>query len=156
MSGSLTRLDFHKAMDDTWRTPESFMNVAGTSTANEFAIEKVPARRHRQSLKTGYSMRESVNLITCNHLFFSERNSDIVLPSEQITYVHYFSNQQRRLQHLLEESAKIKKSELEAFVFEGERICYVNSLWKSLLSSKSSTARQRQTTTLFSSATSKQ
>ncbi|KAI6184934.1 Protein SZT2 [Aphelenchoides bicaudatus] len=133
IGGSLTRLDYHAALDDVWNCSnrDAYLfhhrNSNGSADANgstnEFAIEKVPPRRHR--------LME----------YIQKRNTDIVLPPEQVTYVHYYSNQQRRLQHLLEESAKIKKSELEAFVFEAERTCYVNELWKSLLSSKSCVVR---------------
>jgi diadenosine tetraphosphatase ApaH/serine/threonine PP2A family protein phosphatase len=56
IGGSLTRLDYHAALDDVWnRTTrgEPFLhrdsnvstNTSGSS--NEFAIEKVPPRRHR-------------------------------------------------------------------------------------------------------------
>ncbi|KAI6221740.1 Protein SZT2 [Aphelenchoides besseyi] len=140
LSGSLTRLDFHNALDDVWRSPPATDNQTNTENVEDssagFSIQKVPLRRHRQPF-IDYVMK---------------RNTDVVLAHEQVTYVHYQSSQQVRLQHLLEETSKIKKSELETFVYEAEKNCYVNALWTSLLSAKSGIGRQQKhSTTLFSS-----
>ncbi|CAD5211766.1 unnamed protein product [Bursaphelenchus okinawaensis] len=138
--GSLTKLNFSDKMDEVWKQPEgsdnSFVSFDASSHDKErLSIQKSPMRRHHQAYLDG----------------LLKRQSDAVLPPEQVTYVHYLSNQQRRLQHLLEESAKIKKEELNAFVRdEADRICYINSLWKRLHSVKTaSETRKPHTTTLF-------
>ena len=72
-----------------------------------------------------------------------ERSNAAVLPPERATYVHYFSTQQRRLQHLLEESAAIKKQELETFVRDAERICYIDGVCRRLAAPRTYFSRLR-------------
>ncbi|CAD5216067.1 unnamed protein product [Bursaphelenchus xylophilus] len=140
MGGSLTKLNFSDRMDEVWKQPEdtdnSFVSFDISSGDKErLSIQKSPMRRHHQAYLDG----------------LLKRQSDAVLPPEQVTYVHYLSNQQRRLQHLLEESAKVKKEELKAFVHEeADKICYINSLWKRMHATKTTSGSRRpHGTTLF-------
>jgi hypothetical protein len=99
---------------------------------------------------------------------FTEREKGAVVPPEQVTYLHYLSNHQRRLQHLLEEEARANR--LAQFVTEADRFCYVDAvrkfsirqfssflpfqLWKALLASKSFHLPSQKAQSLFLSSTS--
>src|SRR5687767_9692761 len=59
---------------------------------------------------------------------FTEREKGAVVPPEQVTYLHYLSSHQRRLQHLLEEEARANR--LAQFVTEADRFCYLDAVRK--------------------------
>lgn len=76
VGGSLTRLDYHAALDDVWsRTTrgehfhhrDSNVSTHTSGSSNEFAIEKVPPRRHR--------------LTEVHSKFFGKRNCRTTLKS---------------------------------------------------------------------------
>jgi hypothetical protein len=52
------------------------------------------------------------------------RDKGAVVPAEQVTYLHYLSSHQRRLQHLLEE--EVRANRLALFVAEADRFCYID------------------------------
>ena len=49
-----------------------------------------------------------------------------VVPPEQVTYLHYLSSHQRRLQQLLE--LEVRANRLSQFIAEADRFCYVDSV----------------------------
>lgn len=48
------------------------------------------------------------------------------MPPEQVTYLHYLSSHQRRLQQLLE--LEVRANRLNQFIAEADRFCYVDSV----------------------------
>uniref|UniRef100_A0A914YD68 Uncharacterized protein n=1 Tax=Panagrolaimus superbus TaxID=310955 RepID=A0A914YD68_9BILA len=71
-------------------------------------IQKVPPRGHRK-----------------NASISSELRIQGAIPPEQVTYVHYFNNLQKKLQLELEEFARASKVELEKLVQQADRECHV-------------------------------
>uniref|UniRef100_A0AC34GSR7 Uncharacterized protein n=1 Tax=Panagrolaimus sp. ES5 TaxID=591445 RepID=A0AC34GSR7_9BILA len=71
-------------------------------------IQKVPPRGHRK-----------------NASISSELRIQGAIPPEQVTYVHYFNNLQKKLQLELEEFARASKVELEKLVQLADRECHV-------------------------------
>ncbi|KAI1715222.1 KICSTOR complex protein SZT2 [Ditylenchus destructor] len=99
------------------------------SEHKRLSILRAPLRRHRHP----GSIDQNAN------------DMGVLVPPEQVTYLHYLSSHQRKLQQLLEESVKVKSGEITRFVLDADKLTYRNKLWKSLLSSKSSHIRRQQT-----------
>ncbi|KAI1712494.1 KICSTOR complex protein SZT2 [Ditylenchus destructor] len=110
-----------------------------SSEHKRLSILRAPPRRHRHP----GSIDQNAN------------DMGVLVPPEQVTYLHYLSSHQRRLQQLLEESVKIKNGEITRFVLDADKLTYRNKLWKSLLSSKSSHIRRQQTLSFIPPSTSK-
>uniref|UniRef100_A0A915DTS3 Uncharacterized protein n=1 Tax=Ditylenchus dipsaci TaxID=166011 RepID=A0A915DTS3_9BILA len=77
-----------------------FAGVAGNQ--RQLATSKVPPRRHRKT--------------SSSHDYGSVRESIALVPPEQVTYLHYFSSHQRKLQQLLEETAKKERRTLQVYL----------------------------------------
>ena len=82
--------------------------------SSQALIQKVPPRGHRK-----------------NASISSEFRSQGAIPPEQVTYVHYFNNLQKKLQIELEEFARASKVELEKLVQQADRECHVEMVWTS-------------------------
>lgn len=50
------------------------------------------------------------------------------MPAEQVTYLYYQSSHQKRLQKLLEESVKASRDELNRFIAEADKLCYIDQV----------------------------
>lgn len=66
------------------------------------------------------------NVRACIPILYLVRDRGAVVPPEQVTYMHYMSNQQRKLQYILEDTARLKKDELSKFVHEADRLCNID------------------------------
>jgi hypothetical protein len=89
------------------------------------AIQRNPPRRHR---KGGQSQGNSFCLAAVGMADGIGREKGAIVPPEQVTYLHYLSSHQRRLQHLLED--EVRTNQLAHFVKEADRFCYVDSVTK--------------------------
>uniref|UniRef100_A0A914GZY5 Uncharacterized protein n=1 Tax=Globodera rostochiensis TaxID=31243 RepID=A0A914GZY5_GLORO len=112
-----------------------------------------PPRRHRaHQHQRGRGAQTTSACWEANDRTSTDCERGAVLPSEQVTYLHYLSSRQRRLQILLEE--EVHADRLVQFVRDADSYCYVDTLWKSLLASRTFQFPGQRAQSLFISSTS--
>uniref|UniRef100_A0A183C3E2 SH2 domain-containing protein n=1 Tax=Globodera pallida TaxID=36090 RepID=A0A183C3E2_GLOPA len=112
-----------------------------------------PPRRHRaHQHQRGRGAQTTSACWEANDRTSADCERGAVLPSEQVTYLHYLSSRQRRLQILLEE--EVHADRLVQFVRDADSFCYVDTLWKSLLASRTFQFPGQRAQSLFISSTS--
>jgi len=105
--------------------------------SKQLAIQRNPPRRHMSGLQA----LDSIGGVQSGSVTPGE---SVLVPTEQVIYLYYMSSHQKRLQKLLEESVKASRDELNRFVTEADKLCYVDQLWKAMLSLKTASIRRQQ------------